>query len=376
LNEAWEQEANTLRLANRLGHDHIITCLAAVRRGDRRFFIFPWADGGTLREIWDRIPQPNLRPGLIQHCFRQLRGLADALVHMHNYKPKRTDKAQEMAFTGDEDEDLDFTQSEHSIRHGDLKPENILSFTSSTSELGLLKIADLAFAKQHVVATVFRHHTSTRFGTVRYEAPETVTKLYGRSRLYDIWSMGCIILEMIIWLLYGIKGLEDFDNDFDTETPGTGTFYEAYTSSMRSETTIHRVVSKWMAFIERSDPECIEDSAIRDLLILVREKLLVVALPLPSTTNTPKTLTLTTNIGASAIIITPPATTTPDTMVPRYRATARQFRDYLDNCLAMNDVSSGYWLTRPDRTDVGRPPRSVSVHGMSKTTSTSPRIAS
>jgi serine/threonine protein kinase len=80
-----------------------------------------------------------------------------------------------------------------------MKPENILRFRDRT-RVGILKIADMGLAKHHAVATYLRPRTSTRYGTVRYEPPEVMThKLAeeGRSRLYDIWSMGCITLELI-----------------------------------------------------------------------------------------------------------------------------------------------------------------------------------
>jgi serine/threonine protein kinase len=379
MNKAWEQEANTLRLVNTLNHRHLIKCLAAIRRGDRRFFMFPWADGGTLREIWDRIPQPNLRPELVLDCMQQLRGLADALVHMHNYEPKVPEEAKNMTFAGDGNVDSEAGQSELSIRHGDLKPENILSFTTSTSELGLLKIADLAIAKQHLVATELRQDTSTRFSTVRYEAPETTTERYGRSRLYDIWSIGCITLEMIIWLLYGSEGLRAFYDDFRIETPESLSFYEASTSPERSSATIHRVVTKWIDFIERSDPECMENSAIRALLIIVRDRLLVVALPLHNMASARKDQALAkadipSHADIPSITISPAVTIESGATLSPYRATAREFRDLLDDCLTMNDVSSRYWLTRPDRTNVRRPPRSESVPDISKSSTASAHL--
>jgi serine/threonine protein kinase len=109
---------------------------------------------------------------------------------------------------GDEYEDAAHKES---IRHGDLKLENILNFSEGDSSLGTLKIADMGLAKRHVVATQERDVlTSTRYGTVRYEAPETAINIHSQSRLYDIWSMGCITLEFVIWNLYGNIELVNF----------------------------------------------------------------------------------------------------------------------------------------------------------------------
>jgi serine/threonine protein kinase len=69
----------------------------------------------------------------------------------------------------------------------------------------------MGIAKRHVVATQERDVlTSTRYGTVGYEAPETAINIHARSRLYDIWYMGCITLEFVIWNLYGSMELVNF----------------------------------------------------------------------------------------------------------------------------------------------------------------------
>ena len=49
-------------------------------------------------------------------------------------------------------------------------------------------------------------------GTFRYEPPEADQR--GKapfSRSYDIWSLGCIFLEFLIWLLEGQTGLDKFN---------------------------------------------------------------------------------------------------------------------------------------------------------------------
>ncbi|KAK7709694.1 hypothetical protein SLS57_008599 [Botryosphaeria dothidea] len=115
-------------------------------------------------------------------------------------------------------------------RHGDLKPDNILRFVDSTTaerSLGTLKIADLGLAKLHDVDTNLRAEpTSQRCGTLKYEPPEALYPHRSpRSRRYDIWSMGCIILESIIWLLYGYDGLEVFNGEMIDDPNRETIFY-------------------------------------------------------------------------------------------------------------------------------------------------------
>jgi serine/threonine protein kinase len=174
-------------------------------------------------------------------------------------------------------------QNPVSIRHGDLKPENILRFPNDDAELGTLKIADLGHAKQHVLATVDRNNehqvTSTAYGTKSYEALEITTTEYGRSRLYDIWSMGCITLEFIIWILYGNQCLTRFYHQISGGSRLPYQYYEIPDPSRPYHAEVHRVVRRWIDHILTKDPECSQNSAIRDLLVVVREKLLVVQLP-------------------------------------------------------------------------------------------------
>jgi hypothetical protein len=88
--------------------------------------------------------------------------------------------------------------------------------------------------------------------------------------------MGCIVFESIIWILYGNVELNNFYKQVRGETQETRYF------EIRADGTgadVHHVVRKWMDHIKNTDPECSQESAIRDLLELVKTKLLVVDLP-------------------------------------------------------------------------------------------------
>ncbi|KAF3798440.1 hypothetical protein GCG54_00013180 [Colletotrichum gloeosporioides] len=244
-------EANALSDIASLQHDHIIERIAAISLDARHYFMFQWADGGNLREFWKENPRPDITPAIVRQSISELRGLADALTALHHFK------------------------GEGNYRHGDLKPENVLRFKDGTF-VGRLKIADMGLAKRHTEVTdVRRAPTDTKYGTTRYEPPETVTSpLEARSRLYDVWSLGCIILEYIIWLLYGCKELEAF---IDGLLADTGSFYFIQRGENRTKAEVHPMVLAWMDYIS-NDLECSARTAIQDLLALVREKLLVVSL--------------------------------------------------------------------------------------------------
>lgn len=271
---AWEVEADSLDKVSGLDAEHLIKPIAAYTRRKSHCFIFEWAEGGTLRDYWSENHNCNLSADLVREVLRQLCGLAKALDTLHN---------DAKSGSNNEKDDPD-----SNWRHGDLKPDNILRFLDSPkdhSKLGMLKIADLGLAKRHKYRTDVRENrTETKFGTSQYEPPEAYTRPNDpRSRLYDIWSMGCIILEFIIWMLYGTEVVERFASEGCPRTPGDGTsFFVIEDTGLpgRQAQLNENGAWKWMELILPQDPECDQDNtAIGELLYLVRTKLLVVGLP-------------------------------------------------------------------------------------------------
>lgn len=355
-NMVWEQEAKALKeIRDLVDHAHILKCIAAIRRGNNRYFMFPWADGDSLRDFWNRTPVQVPSGDVILHTIWQLRGIADALDRLHNFSEQLPDMAgEESSEVNDEDipmgvpkiisEDSDGiihgeNEDQGNIRHGDLKPENILVFTDPHSSTQVFKIADMGLAKKHIARTEKREHpTSTMYGTMRYEAPETITSKNSRSRLYDIWSMGCITLEAIIWMLYGNNTLLDFNKQMDTQQ--VSQYFEISTLGEPGFAEVHSFIRRWMDHLQDKDPECKGDSAMRDLLVIVRTKLLVVPLP-PHRSSTLR----------GGPRLAPPALGESKTF---YRATAAEFRDALDAILGKVSQPA-YLLTGRDRSGVKGP---------------------
>jgi serine/threonine protein kinase len=187
---------------------------------------------------------------LIRDTVVQFKGIAEALNILHTK--------------------LDF-------RHGDLKPENILIFPDSTV-LGTLKIADFGLAKQHKHNTAVRNYaTTTKAATIQYESPQTKElldkgSLDQLSRLTDIWSMVCIVLDHMVWILFGFEELRRFRNELRGEND-LGRFFKRHGADTY---LVHPMAMAWMDHITRCDPECQQDTATRDLLRVVKTKLLVI----------------------------------------------------------------------------------------------------
>lgn len=76
-----------------------------------------------------------------------------------------------------------------SVIHRDLKPDNIL-----VTENGVLKIADFNLAR---TTTFLQTSLSPEVVTLWYRAPELLRGETRYSHSVDIWSLGCIIAEML-----------------------------------------------------------------------------------------------------------------------------------------------------------------------------------
>ena len=318
--QGWEAEAKALDEISGLNHDNIISRVAAFTKGRNRYFMFEWADEGNLRDFWQKLPLPSLNAELVKEVLAQLHGLASALHVLHNYN------------------------GNGSYRHGDLKPENILRFSNKTA-LGKLKIADMGLARHHRLATGLRpHRTDTRYGTARYEPPEALTALpnEARSRLYDIWSVGCIILEFIVWLLYGLRGLNKFSEDTKGSFSDEVGFFVIEVAGRRRAAQLHPAVEAWMDYISK-DQECAKATAIRDLLEVVKTKLLVVRLPERRESDSEIT---------GPISLT---RTTSEMQPGPQRATAEILRDSLNNFWDTAKANPNYWFTGKDRDKTQRP---------------------
>ncbi|KAK1749398.1 hypothetical protein QBC47DRAFT_151925 [Echria macrotheca] len=260
----WAKEAQTLKIINEQHRDHILRFVTAFTRpnvGSEKscYLIFEWADGGSLGSLFEQNPNPKLTPKLVQQASTQLLGLARALEVTH-----------ELA----------------QIRHGDIKPDNILRFEPSAANIiGTLKIGDWGLAKFHKEPTVLRlqkgQQTETRYGTVMYEPPEVeLGELRLLSRQYDIWSMGCVVLEIIIWLVYGYRSVQRFRWDVQGRYRVSVPCYviESSPDGQASKAKLQPIVERWLGYLA-ADPVCAEDTALGELIKLVRTRLLIVELP-------------------------------------------------------------------------------------------------
>ena len=286
-------------------HPHIVKFVGGFRQGPTSHLLFKWADGGNLRSYWNNKKNWSRNADLISWTIEQITGLFSALEKWH---------------------DLKLSSTPLNGRHGDLKPENILrSLEAQDSRRGIFQIADLGLAKIHSLPTHARNNpSSTLDGTARYKPPEIKAKI---SRSYDIWSMGCITLEWIIWLVYGIDELKAFHDQACPED------HDPFWSRDSDDHPTHPVVISWMKYMTDTclvDGEQCYSVALRELLIFVRDRLLV---PDPVDHDTTDSTQQSNEDSGLSILIT----TTPDAKsVPSFSGRAK----CNESCMELRKISS------------------------------------
>jgi serine/threonine protein kinase len=237
-----DKEKTNLEGAARFNSRYIVKSIASFKRRDKHCLLFPWANGGHLGKYWSEHGTGPLEREDVTWLLEQVRGICSGLIELHAIN----------------------------WRHGDLKPDNILWFRGS-NDRGSLQIADLGLATFHPAGegTEIRDaSTKTPSGTCRYEPPQEEErrrdKDMPRSRFYDTWSLGCILLELLIWALYGSSEVKVFRTHSQTYfwvTPRTGVY------------ELGPGVKRYIRVIKENKNLC---DAYRDLLTLIETRLLVI----------------------------------------------------------------------------------------------------
>jgi serine/threonine protein kinase len=204
-------------------HPHLITLLATFKHHNKYHLIFPWADA-NLRKFWKDRPFPNFNEATFLWSLKQMTGIANALDSIHNIATAHPPSAD---CPGNFVEQMDAKSSNQRKktlygRHGDIKPENILWFgriEESGDKMGVLQIADFGLGDFHGRDSRSKINPNNVVSSPTYEPPECQLQK-PVSRAYDIWSLGCLYLEFITWLLMGAAKIDEFSNEhFFTITP-------------------------------------------------------------------------------------------------------------------------------------------------------------
>lgn len=189
----WLEQDNLARIQKITeGADHLVYMLKSYRHGPAYNIIFPCAKMNLNDFLRDQSNYYN-EPPRVSKTWIQMLGICRALCHII----EGSNVAGEMTSVG---------------YHFDLKPANVLVFGDGTWQ-----IADFGQA-------VFRDKTGSSIkmtnpgGTDAYAPPEAMDLNAKGSSKYDVWSMGCILLELTSFLAKGgPRGLEALDRARYTE---------------------------------------------------------------------------------------------------------------------------------------------------------------
>ena len=154
-----ERFLEEIRISANLAHPHIVPLYDSGGQDDLLYYVMPFIEGESLRDLLDRERQLALEDAL-----RIASGVAAALAFAHS----------------------------HGIVHRDIKPENILLAA------GEPLVADFGIARA-VSAAVGARLTATGFsvGTPVYMSPEQATNDGPVDARTDVYSLACVVYEMI-----------------------------------------------------------------------------------------------------------------------------------------------------------------------------------
>ncbi|ORY00551.1 kinase-like domain-containing protein [Clohesyomyces aquaticus] len=262
------REVNMLKRFSGILHDHLVTLLMTWCIDNKHYFLFPWAPC-DLEKYWKkkRNWSLDLQTGCIERetmCWisKQILGITEALHRIHN--PTHL-KLAEPKFG----------------RHGDLKPENILWYPSTKDRKGILVIADFGLGSFNSVKSRSNIPGEGIPTTPNYRPPECDMEGGKINRLFDIWTFGCLLLELTCWALGGEKHREAFEKKRTTPYitgVQTDIFFEVQKLEDFTDYVIKRKreVTKWIRDLHNHSA-CTQ--YFHDLLDLIEDRMLLVLTP-------------------------------------------------------------------------------------------------
>lgn len=160
---ALEELKNEVEVLQKLRHPHIIRFVGSVQKDNKMSILLsPVAE--TTLAAWLDMKQQNRPEGLSQTIVKMLGCLASSIRYLHEQRP--------------------------AVKHMDVKPQNIL--VKEGEEFPHVILSDFGVSSIGDLTTKHKAMPLTR----QYCAPE-VSEGTSRELASDIWSLGCVFLEML-----------------------------------------------------------------------------------------------------------------------------------------------------------------------------------
>jgi serine/threonine protein kinase len=251
--DSFRRELDAFRRFNSPGtanHPNIVEFLSAWHQDGYFNLVFPWAVS-DLSEWWRNNPLPvsgasrKTALWLANQCL----GIASGLSAVHRFLSSPDQSAG--GYAG---------------HHGDIKPGNILWYPDPEHPEGpgTWKISDFGLSG---VGSRTSSQGNGRLGcTPAYRAPEYDIPEHDITVAYDVWSLGCVLLECLTWSLAGLQGIKEMEaqrlatgNASNVKGKGDAAFWEvpkqptAITSfSSKAQPVVKESVQKWIEGLRES----------------------------------------------------------------------------------------------------------------------------
>ncbi|KAI1655238.1 kinase-like domain-containing protein [Daldinia decipiens] len=181
----FQKEVEMLKRFSGNIHPHIVTVLMTYKHENRYCFLFPRAECDL-----DQYFQLNTNPKGDVKTVRWLAGqclkLTEAVDTVHNPPGQGSLQPNERLYG----------------RHGDIKAENILVFSAEGKE-DVLVLSDFGLGSMHHDWSKSNIPNKNITWTPPFRPPECDMENGYISRAFDIWTLGCLFLDLLTWLLGG-----------------------------------------------------------------------------------------------------------------------------------------------------------------------------
>ncbi|KAF8849201.1 kinase-like protein, partial [Acephala macrosclerotiorum] len=275
--QTFQSEVNMLRAFKKSRHAHLVKLLATFHFDGKYYLLFPCAES-NLRQYWHRNPRPDFTPRTVYWMLSQCKAVADALYVVHEYRSTRDALNSRSVRGTNQSDSAPFANIDNLRygRHGDIKPENILWFFDEIAkdrhDQGRLVIADFGLTEFHSRASRSKVPAKNITGSATYEPPELLLDTT-ISRAYDIWSLGCVYLEFVTWLLCSPEAFSIFPQArLQTGEMEVDNFFTILKTDPPS-TIVRKSVQDWIRDLHR-EPRC--SNFIHEFLYLISDRMLVV----------------------------------------------------------------------------------------------------
>ena len=271
----FQQETHMLRRLGISSEPHLIKLLASYTHTQRHYLLFDWATS-NLRDFWVARPDPQFNNDIVFWVIRQMTGISSALSRIHDFKTTLVVGPGGLPDSRDSLGNTLRVQPNEKVfgRHGDIKPDNFLYFEDMPDRLGIVQIADFGLARFHGRETRSHIDPQRAHATPTYEPPELDLQK-DVSRKYDIWSLGCVYLEFITWMLKGAHAtVEDFPEHRGVVNAlgyNDDKFFEIVEVNGSKEAQVKEGVVGWVDELHRH-PRCCR--LIHELLDLIMSKMM------------------------------------------------------------------------------------------------------